>query len=133
MNTSAPGRSCEVELAKPPARPQALHELSELPLGTAYVKTVDVRAHDTLVTLAYPCGRQPVLHFNVVPETSDDEPLPALRTVLAVRLLNRRINVDCRVIGTSASGARAVPIGLGQALALAASGVHTVFVTEATT
>jgi hypothetical protein len=111
-----------------PVRPVSLEVLRVLAPGTARVQHTVVEGHETVVTLAYPQGREVEVRVPALP--TGDEGVAGLQRPLAVHVDNRDRRIDCSVLGTSPSGPRRLRISLVQALALAHSGVHTVFVTS---
>jgi hypothetical protein len=111
-----------------PTAPEATATLRELASGTARVRSVVVRAEDTLVGLAYPGGRDLVVAIPSVPHQDTDR-AQGIRP-LAVRMRHAGETLDCSVLGTSTTGPRRVRISLAHALALCASGVHAVVCTQ---
>jgi hypothetical protein len=110
-----------------PVRPVSLDVLRVLAPGTARVQRTVVEGDVTLVTLGYPQGREVEVRVPGVP--TGDKGVAGLRRPLAVHVDNRHERVECSVLGTSPSGPCRLRISLVNALALAHSGVHTVFVT----
>ncbi len=111
-----------------PAAPIGLTALREVSPGTGRVQSVDVRTQETLLSLGYPNGLNVVV---TVPEvlyggTEGDPGLDEIRP-LAVCMRHDRAAFDCSVLGTSTTGPKRIRISLAHALALCASGVHTVF------
>lgn len=98
--------------------------------GTAYVKSVTFYGDETLVRLLYPAGREAEISVPTMPGPNDFGYPPELRRLLAVQVHRKPTGVQCSVLGTSHTGPKRVPISMRQALALAWSGVHTVFRSE---
>ena len=111
-----------------PVRPVSLDVLRVLAPGNARVEHTVVEGDATLVTLGYPQGRDVEVRLPGVP--TRDEGVAGLRRPLAVHVDNRHERVECSVLGTSPNGPCRLRISLVQALSLAHSGVHTVFVTS---
>lgn len=94
---------------------------------TAYVDRIQFEDAGVTVRLSYPSGRVAVVAFDRVP-IDDDQHVPAdLSYPLAVSVQYDEAATVCSVLGASPGGPRRVPISLARALALAHSGVHTVF------
>ena len=110
------------------ARRLTMRELRDNVPGYAYVDAVAVEGAETVVTLCYP-GRE--LIEVAMPWSLDDADTPPvpLEHVLAVHVFNV-FGIDCVAIGTPNGGPRRVSISLEQSVALAAAGVHTVFLTR---
>lgn len=100
--------------------------LQEHAPGTARVRAMAVRSHETLLTLAYPGGREIVVTLGGVPQRDEDPKPHGLIRPLAVLIRSRHAQVDCSVLGTSKQGPSRVAISVEQALALCGEGVHTV-------
>ena len=111
-----------------PVRPVSLEVLRVLAPGTARVHRTVVEGDETLVTLDYPQGRE--VEVRVPGTPTRDHGMAGLQRPLAVHVDNRNERVECSVLGTSPSGPQRLRISLVQALSLAHSGVHTVFVTS---
>jgi hypothetical protein len=108
--------------------PLGLRALREQGPGTARVRSIAVRAHETLVRLCYPNGREVVVALpDVAPSDCGDneEPFGLIRP-LAVLMRIGHAQVDSSVLGTSKDGPSRVAISVEQALTLCESGVHTV-------
>jgi hypothetical protein len=121
--------SCQTEHAR--ATPIGLAALRELAPGTGRVQSVVVRTQETLLRLGYPNGLNVVVALPEVPRggAESDQDLDQIHP-LAVRMRHGRAAFDCSVLGTSTTGPRRIRISVTQALALCASGVHTVLSTE---
>jgi hypothetical protein len=111
-----------------PVRPVSLDVLRVLAPGTARVQRTVIEGDETLVTLGYPQGREVEVRVPGIPIRH--EGVAGLRRPLAVHVDNRHERVECSVLGTSPNGPCRLRISLVHALALAHSGVHTVFVTS---
>jgi hypothetical protein len=105
----------------------ALERLRESAAGTSYASAIVVEAQRTVVSLAYPFGQTVEVATSVLPETPR---LPAtFRSALAVRVcVGRRLS--CSVLGATTGGPVRQSITFSEALGLARTGVHTVFVTS---
>jgi len=112
--------------------PIDLVALRELAPGTGRVHSVSLGKDETWLRLAYPRGLQLVVSVPAVPQWShaSNWGLLAIRRPLAVRMSNTGTGLDCSVLGTSRIGPRRIPISIGQALSLCASGVHAVLCTD---
>lgn len=107
------------------ARRLTMKELRDQAPGSAYVDSVVLDGSETVVTLRYPGGHLVEVTMPWALAEGVDAP-PPLVQVFAVHVFNV-FGVDCAAIGNSAAGPQRTAISLEKAVALAASGVHTVF------
>ena len=91
------------------------------------VGALDVVEAGTRLTLRLPSGRETTWTAHGAPDTSAARRETAgVRRLLAVRLTTHPDGVQCVLFATSRRGPLRQPLSLPAALALTASGVHTV-------